>query len=159
MSKKREFTSKITYNNSDVDHGKKLFNDEAVAVLQIPQEQLLNWHGLKQKGHDLSYVNFLNSTSAVPFIITHNARLEKRITDAAWLAKKECHGKSGRKRQELLKKKRCIKLCDEDIDKHIVNNPEEEPPALQHGVEWRQKVPQITVNLKTDVLNCFWNYL
>ena len=36
----------------------KLINNGAVVVLQIPQEQLLNWHGLKQKGHDLSHVNF-----------------------------------------------------------------------------------------------------
>ena len=131
-----EFASKITYNNSDIDHGKKLLNDETIVVLQIPQEQLINWHGLKRKGHDLSYANFVNSTSAVPFIIAHNPRLEKRIADAACLAKKECHGKSGRKRQELLKKKRCIKLCDTDIDKPIENNSGEEILAQHHSVEW-----------------------
>ena len=43
--------------------------------------------------------------------------MEKRIADVAWLAKKQCHEKSGRKKQELLEKKRCVKVWEVDIDR------------------------------------------
>lgn len=115
MASKRKFSSKITFNNNDIDRGVQLLSDKAIAVLEIPQEILIYWHSLKDKGQDLAYANSINSFAVLPFKVLQNPSLEKRIADVAGLARRECHGKSGRKRQELWKKKRSVKICKADI--------------------------------------------
>ena len=102
-----KFRSKITFKSID----------KAVLVLEIPQEVLINWHNLKRKGHDLLYADFLNSSGVLPSKVLQHSCLEKRIADVAWFAKKQCHEKSGRKKQELLKKKQCVRVWEMDIDR------------------------------------------
>lgn len=87
----------------------------------------MHWHGLKQKSRDLSYANLLQiSSNLLPFKVFESASLEKRFNDVACLAIRECHGKSGRKKQQLLKKTRSVRIGEDEIDKH-------EPVKTQHG--------------------------
>ena len=67
MASKRKFSSKITFNNNDVDRGVQLLSGKAIAVLEIPQEILIYWHSLKDKGDDLAYANSINSFAVLPF--------------------------------------------------------------------------------------------
>jgi hypothetical protein len=119
MANNRKFASRITFNSNDFDHGVQLFSDKAVLVLEVAQEILVFWHSFKLKAA-LLYVNLVNSIAELPFKVLQNYCLEKRIADVASLAKSEGHGKSGRKKQELLKKKRCGKVCEAVIDRAAV---------------------------------------
>ena len=112
---KRKFRSKITYSSraSDLNQGRKSFKETPGLILDIPQEILIHWHGLRMKGHGL-YANFLQNQAELPFTVVESASLEKRINDIACIALRECRGKSGRKKQELLKKTRSVsvsKVC------------------------------------------------
>ena len=49
MASEPKFSSKITFNNNNVDSGAQLLSDKAIAVLEIPQEILIYWHRLKDK--------------------------------------------------------------------------------------------------------------
>lgn len=120
MASKRKFSSKITFSNNPrvVHHGTKLMHKVPEIALEIPQEFLIYWHTLiKDKGHNLyTYANLLDSSNSLPFTIKYNPYLEKQLNDVACLAIRECHGKSGRKKQQLLKKTRRIRLCIEDVE-------------------------------------------
>ena len=83
------------------------------------------------KGHDLLYANFLNSSGVLPFKVLQHSCLEKRIADVAWLVKKQCHGKSGWKKQEPLEKKRCVKAWEADIDCIGVANEHPDVQAVE----------------------------
>ena len=94
MASKRKFSSKITFNNNDVDRGVQLLSDKAISVLEIPQEILIYWHSLKDKGDDLAYANSINSFAVLPFKVLQNPSLEKRIADVAGLARRNVTGKA-----------------------------------------------------------------
>jgi hypothetical protein len=76
----------------------------------------MHWHDLKTKGQACKYANLIAKDQVLPFRIVENSALEKRINDAACLAIRECRGKTGGKKKELLKKTRSVKICEEDVD-------------------------------------------
>ncbi len=76
----------------------------------------MHWHDLKTKGQARKYTNLITKDQVLPLKILENSASEKRINVAACLAIRECRGKSGRKKKELLKKTRSIKIYEEDVD-------------------------------------------
>lgn len=114
---KQKFKSAIQYSNKncDLDYAKHLLPDKPFVVLFIPQEMLIFWHGLRSKINGVSFVDLLQQTQPLPFVLKKTNELEKRITDLAYLAKRECHGKSGRRKIEALAKCRRMKVCEAEI--------------------------------------------
>ncbi len=63
------------------------------------------------------------------------------------MAKRETHGKSGRKKQELLAKKRCVKICQEDIDRSIIPRVavlEQQHPDVELDNRCSELISQLT---------------
>ena len=91
-----KFKSQIQYSNtnSDLNYARQLLSDKPFVILFIPQEMLIFWHGLKSK-LNVSFIDLLQATQLLPFVLKQTSELEKRIADLAYLAKRECHGKSG----------------------------------------------------------------
>ncbi len=107
MAAKHKFSSKITFssNASVVHHGTKLINEVLEIALKIPQEILIYWHTLQDQSHNpYTYADLLNSSDELSFTIKHSPSFEKRVNDVTNLAKRDCQGKSRRKKQQLLKK-------------------------------------------------------
>ena len=90
-------------------------SDKPDLVLEIPQEILVYWHGLKVKSTSNSYANFIEETQALPFGLVGTRSLENRINDAALIAVRDCRGKSGNQRKKLLQKIRRVNICRCDI--------------------------------------------
>ena len=68
----------------------------------------MHWHELKAKDREArKYANFIAKEHVLLFRIVRNA---------ACLALRECHGKSGRKKKALLQKTRSIKVCEDDVE-------------------------------------------
>jgi hypothetical protein len=114
---KQKFKSEIQYSNtnSDLNYAKQLLADKPFVILFIPQEMLIFWHGLKGKVNGVSVVDLLQATQPLPFVLKQSNELEKRIADLAYIAKRECHGKSGRRRVEALAKCRRMNVCEAEI--------------------------------------------
>ena len=113
----RRFKSEIQYSNtnSDLNYARHLLSDKPYVVLFISQEMLIFWHGLKSK-LNVSFIDLLQATQALPFVLNKTNELEKRICD---LAKRECHGKSGRKKIEALEKCRRMKVCRAEVGANV----------------------------------------
>ena len=116
----RRFKSEIRYSttNSDLNYAKHLLSDKPYVVLLIPQKMLIFWHGLKSK-LNVSFINLLQATQALPFVINKTNELVKRICDLAYLAKRECQGKSCTKKIEALEKCRRMKVCRAEVEASV----------------------------------------
>lgn len=114
MAENLKFNPNITFSEGASDVNDKE-NKKPNFVLEVPQKLLLHWHDLKAKGQAHSYVNLIHKFEELPFRILKSCNLEKRINDAACLALRDCRGKAGRKKAELLKKIRKITVHEEDI--------------------------------------------
>ena len=116
----RRFKSEIQYSNtnSDLNYAKHLLSDKPYVVLLIPQKMLIFWHGLKSK-LNVSFINLLQATQALPFVINKTNELVKRICDLAYLAKRECQGKSCTKKIEALEKCRRMKVCRAEVEASV----------------------------------------
>ena len=115
----RRFKSEIQYSNtnSDLNYAKHLLSDKPY-VLFIPQEMLIFWHGLKSK-LNVSFIDLLPATQALPFVLNKTNELEKKICDLAYLAKRKCHGKYARKKIEALEKCRRLKVCRAEVGVNV----------------------------------------
>lgn len=154
MENPKIFTSKVTFcsNSSDIN-GKKLLSSETYFVLKIPQEILIYWHDLKAEGLIYKYANLIAETQVLPFKLVGNSALEKRINDAACLAIRECRGKSGRKKQSLLKKTRSVNISEEEVqDVRTITELENKCSELQSELqEARENVQTIEGTLNNFI--------
>lgn len=135
MVTKSKFYSQIGYSNKYPEIGRHLLSNEPYLVLEIPQEILIYWHGLKVKTASASYANLIEEIQALPFGLVNTPSLEKQINDAALNAVRECRGKSGNKKIKLLQKIRRVKVCRSDIAE--LKQRSEEVSELEVEVEER----------------------
>ena len=115
MATKPKFHSQIRYSNKAPEVGRGLKSTKPYLVLEIPQKILVDWRGLKFKSPDVSYTKLIEESVELPFGLAKTPSLEKRINDAALNAVRDCHGKTGNRKIQLLQKIRQISVCRSEI--------------------------------------------
>ena len=115
MAAKPKFHSQIRYSNKAPEVGRGLKSVKPYLILEIPQKILVDWRGLKVKSPDVSYTKLIGESVELPFGLAKTPSLEKRINDAALNAVRDCHGKSGNRKIQLLQKIRQISVSRSEI--------------------------------------------